>query len=85
MLFMAETMLSYANWELNKDGALTLTHGEMVREIINASHRICLKDKLQVYFAITGSRFSRFFKNFWPEYYNLGFGVMPLHFLDVTA
>lgn len=85
MLFIAETMLSYANWELNRDGAITLTHGEMVREIINASHRICLKDKLQVYFAITSTRFSRFFEKFWPEYYDLGFGIMPFQLLDETA
>ena len=85
MLFIAETMLSYANWELNRDGAVILTHGEMVREIINASHRICLKDKLQVYFAITSNRFSRFFKKFWPKYYNLGFGLMPFQLLDQTA
>ncbi|WP_245280929.1 transposase [Desulfitobacterium hafniense] len=85
MLFITETMLSYANWELNKDGAITLTHGEMVREIINATHRICLKDKLQVYFDIAGARFSRFFKKFWPKYYNLGFGLLPFHILEPTA
>ncbi|MPM80729.1 hypothetical protein SDC9_127779 [bioreactor metagenome] len=61
MIFIAETLLTYVNWELNKDGAITLTHGEMVREIINANHRICLKDKLQIYFAISGSTFTRFF------------------------
>lgn len=66
MIFIAETLLTYANWELNKDGAITLTHGEMVREIINANHSICLKDKLQIYFAISGSTFTRFFKKFWP-------------------
>ena len=66
MLFIAETMLTYVNWELNKEGAVTLTHGEMIREIINATHRICLKDKLQVYFAITSTKFSRFFNKFWP-------------------
>lgn len=85
MLFIAETMLSYANWELNRDGAITLTHGEMVREIINANHRICLKDKLQVYFATTSTKFSRFIKKFWPEYYDLGFRLMPYQLLDETA
>lgn len=85
LIFIAETMLTYANWELNKDGAITLTHGEMVREIINATHRICLKDKLQVYFATTSARFSRFFKKYWPEYYNLGFGLMPFQLLDANA
>jgi hypothetical protein len=76
---------TYANWELNKDGAITLTHGEMVREIINAKHRISLRKTLQVYFATNTTRFSRFFLKFWPEYFNLGFGLMPLQFLDGTA
>lgn len=85
MIFIAETLLTYANWELNKDGAITLTHGEMVREIINANHRICLKDKLQVYFATSSSTFSRFFKKFWPDYCILGFGVVPFQLLEATA
>ena len=41
MIFIAETMLCYANWEINKEGVIILTHGEMVRQIINASQ--CIK------------------------------------------
>ena len=85
MLFMAETLLTYANWELNKDGTITLTHGEMIREIINANHRISLKDKLHVYFDTTNTRFTRFFRKFWPKYYDLRFGHMPFQFLGATA
>jgi hypothetical protein len=85
MLFMAETLLTYANWELNKDGTITLTHGEMIREIINANHRISLKDKLHVYFDTTNTRFTRFFRKFWPKYYDLRFGHMPFQLLDSTA
>jgi len=40
---IAKTILTYANWELNKDGAITLTHCEMVQEILSATHRIFLK------------------------------------------
>jgi len=85
MIFIAETLLNYINWELNKDGAITLTHGEMIREIINASHRICLKNKLQLYFDISSMRFASFIKKFWPKYYDLGFGRMPYHLLGATA
>ena len=85
MIFIAETMLCYANWELNKEGVIILTHGEMVREIINASHRISKKDNLQVYFAINVARFTSLFKKFWPKYFDLGFGLSPLHYLECTA
>ena len=85
MIFIAETMLCYANWELNKDGVIILTHGEMVRGIINASHRISKRDSLQVYFAINATRFTSLFKKFWPKYYDLGFGLSPLHYMERTA
>lgn len=85
MIFIAETMLCYANWELNKDGVIILTHGEMVREIINASHRILHKDKLQVYFDTSVARFTRLFKKLWPKSYDLGFGVSPFHYMEQSA
>jgi hypothetical protein len=49
MVFMAETLLNYINWELNKDGAIALTHGEVIREIINASHRVAFRNTLQLF------------------------------------
>lgn len=85
MLFIAETLLTYANWELNKDGVVTLTHGEMVGEIINAKHRTHQKDKLYVYFDTEIKRFARFFKKFWPPVYDLKFGTCSIHLLGSTA
>jgi hypothetical protein len=85
MLFIAETLLTYANWELNKDGVVTLTHGEMVGEIINAKHRTSQKDKLYVYFDTEIKRFARFFKKFWPLVYDLRFGNCGIHLLASTA
>lgn len=53
MIFTAETLLNYAHWRLNaenEEGADHLvTHGQMVREIINASHRICVQNKIHLY------------------------------------
>lgn len=85
MIFIAETMLCYANWELNKEGDIILTHGEMVREIINASHRISIRNSLQVYFDTTIAKYTSFFKKFWPKFYDLGFGLLPFHFMAQTA
>ncbi|MGL6121389.1 MAG: transposase [Fusobacteriaceae bacterium] len=85
MLFIAETILNYANWELNRDGVINLTHGEMVRELINAKHRITFKKKLQVYFATSCTQFASLFEKFWPKYYNLGFGHFYNHFLVKSA
>lgn len=85
MIFIAETLLNYINWKLNKDGVITLTHGEMIREIINASHRVAYKNTLQLYFDTNCIKFASFIKNFWPKYYDLGFGRMPYHLLGATA
>ena len=68
---------------LNKNGAITLTHGEMIRGIINAKHRTCLrKNKVQIYFATTCAKFASLFKKFWPNYFNLGFGHSYIQLLD---
>ena len=32
MIFITETLLNYANWEMNKDGAIILTHGEWLEK-----------------------------------------------------
>lgn len=85
MIFIAETLLNYINWEVNKDGAITLTHGEMIREIINASHRVSYRNTLHLYFDTSCIKFARFIKRFWPKYYDLGLGRMPYHLLDATA
>lgn len=85
MIFIAETLLNYINWELNKDGVITLTHGEVIREIINASHRVAWRSTLHLYFDTSIRRFASFIKKFWPEYYDLGFGRMPCHLLAATA
>lgn len=85
MIFIAETLLNYINWEINKDGAITLTHGEVIREIINASHRVTCRSKLQLYFDTSCIKFASFIKKYWPKYYNLGFGRMPYHLLGETA
>lgn len=29
MIFMAKTILNYTNWDLNKDSAITFTHGKL--------------------------------------------------------
>lgn len=83
MIFLTETILNYANWELNKDGAITLTHGEMIRGVINAKHRTCIrKNTVQVYFATTCTKFASLFKKFWPNCFNLGFGHSYIQLLD---
>lgn len=68
LLFTAETLLCYARWECNKEGAEgTLAHREMVRYLFNASHRVCrYGQQIQVYFDTTGDWFSRFIEKFWP-------------------
>lgn len=85
MIFIAETLLNYINWELYKNGVITLTHGEVIREIINANHRVAWRSTLNLYFDTGIRRFASFIKKFWPQYYDLGFGRMPFHLLGETT
>ena len=73
LLFLAETLLCFAKWECNKEGAdEALSHHEMVRYLFNASHRIiCNEQTIQIYFDITGGMFSRFIEKYWPPQLNL--------------
>lgn len=85
LLFLAETLLCYAKWECNKEGAdEALSHREMVRYLFNASHRIiCCNQSIQIYFDITGGKFSRFINKFWPLQLNLW--LWNCHQLPATA
>ena len=85
MIFMAETLLNYINWEVNKESAINLTHGEVIRELINASHRVVFSKTLQLYFDTGCKNFASIIKKLWPKYYDLGFGRMPFQLLDRTA
>lgn len=91
MIFTAETLLNYAHWQLNaekSEGAeILVTHGQMVREIINASHRICCLDKIHLYCDMASSIFSSFMRKFWPDDCRLGLGKMigKRDYLDCTA
>jgi hypothetical protein len=64
MIFITETILNYANRELNKDGTINLTHGEMVTGLINTNHRITLRKKLKVYFDTSCTQFASVFEKF---------------------
>lgn len=72
LLFTAETILSYAKWELNDKGAEEFTHGEMVRNFFNASYNIVhvfVKGhmKIQINFDTEVIQFARLFNKFWPK------------------
>ncbi len=92
MVFTTETLLNYAHWQLNslsnEEGADNLvTHGQMVREIINASHRILVQDKIHLYCDIASDTFSSFMLKFWPSNCRLGLGAIigKRNYLDCTA
>ena len=68
LLMCGKTLLCYAFWELNKEGAEQAhTHSEMVRCFFNASCRIdCYEQQIQINFDTTTERFARLIDNFWP-------------------
>lgn len=85
LVFTAKTLLSYAMWELNKEGVEQApTFSEMVRCFFNASCRIdCCEQKIQIYFDMTTERFSRLIEKFWPQFWN--FGLWVWNFYPETA
>lgn len=77
LLFTAKTLLCYAFWELNKEGAEQApTHSEMVRYFFNASCRIdCNEQQIQIHFDTTTERFAILIENFWPKLLDVGLWV----------
>ncbi|MDA8212464.1 MAG: transposase [Clostridia bacterium] len=73
LLFTAKTLLCYANWEFNKEGAEQAPSlCEVIRYFFNASCRInCCNQLTQVYFDTATERFSRLIDRFWPEFLEL--------------
>lgn len=69
LLFTAKTLLCFATWQCNKEGAeQALPLCEVVRYFFNAGCRIrCYEQLIQVYFDTTTQRFARLINNFWPN------------------
>lgn len=69
LLFTAKTLLCYASWECNKEGAEQAPSlCEVIRYFFNAGCRIrCCEQLIQVYFGTATQRFSRLIDKFWPH------------------
>ena len=69
LLFTAKTLLCYANWDFNKEGAEQAPSlCEVIRCFFNAGCRIrCCEQLIQVYFDTATQRFSRLIDRFWPK------------------
>ncbi|WP_243270074.1 transposase [Thermanaerosceptrum fracticalcis] len=69
LLFTAKTLLCYASWECNKEGAEQAPSlCEVIRYFFNAGCRIrCCEQLIQVYFDTATQRFSRLIDKFWPH------------------
>lgn len=69
LLFTAKTLLCYAAWKCNKEGAEQAPSlCEVVRYFFNASCRIhCYEQLIQVYFDTTTELFSSLIDEFWPK------------------
>ncbi len=81
LLFTAKSLLCYAHWQLNKEGAEQApTLSEMVRYFFNASCRInCYEQQIQIYFDTTTGCFSRLFNSFWPTLLTMGLWSWDIH------
>jgi hypothetical protein len=68
LLFTAQTLLCYATWEGNKEGAeQAFSLCEAIRYFFNAGCRIsCCNNLIHVYFDMTIQRFSSLIEKFWP-------------------
>ncbi|MBT9140863.1 MAG: hypothetical protein DDT30_01447 [Dehalococcoidia bacterium] len=73
LLFTAKTLLCYANWELNKEGAEQAPSlCEVIRYFFNADCRLnCLNRMLQVYFDTATQCFARLIDRLWPKSWKL--------------
>ena len=85
LLFTAKTLLCYANWDFNKEGAEQAPSlCEVIRCLFNAGCRIhCYEQLIQVYFDTTTQRFSRLIDKFWQN--NLDFRLWSWEYYPGTA
>jgi len=69
LVFMAQTLICFAVWECNKEGADEVPPPcEVVRYFFNAGCRIiCWNQMIQVYFDTATQRFTRLIEKFWPK------------------
>jgi hypothetical protein len=75
LLFAAETLLAYAQWQLNKEKTSDeegYTHGKMVRGLFHTRCQVHVKTKkgiqrIYIDFDIQAQQFARLFELFWPE------------------
>ena len=82
LLFVAETLVSYAQWQANQEKTSDeegFTHGEMVHSLFHTRCEIQLKTKkgiqqVYVYIDTTVQIFARLFDLFWPDEVNMFFG-----------
>lgn len=85
LLFMAETLLSFALWELKTetdDAEKSFTHGEMVEGLFHARCQLSIENLrdsqcTSVCFDLKVKRFARLFDRFWPRILTMGFGGDP--------
>jgi len=73
LLFTAKTLLCYANWEFNKEGAEQAPSlCEVIRYFFNAGCRIvCCEQQIQIYFDTATQRFARLIDRLWPKSWEL--------------
>ncbi|NLI92553.1 MAG: transposase [Peptococcaceae bacterium] len=85
LVFTAKTLLCFAAWEFNKEGAeQALSLCEVIRYFFNAGCRIsCCNQLIQVYFDTATKRFTRLLSKFWPQ--SLKFGLWSWNYYPGTA
>ncbi|WP_238492508.1 hypothetical protein [Desulfotruncus alcoholivorax] len=68
-MFTANTLLCYATWECNKEGAeQALSLCEVIGCFFNAACRIsCCNQQIQVYFDTATERFASLIDKLWPK------------------
>ncbi|GIP30802.1 transposase [Paenibacillus sp. J2TS4] len=80
LLFIAELLVRFAQWEYNeKTGKKEeVTHGQVVDLLFHTRCEVRAKhvDSIQVYFDTATQRFTSFFEKYWPSHYSMAWFSM---------
>jgi hypothetical protein len=72
LFFIAESLLRFAQWELNKKTGSKeeVTHGQVVELLFHTRCEVSArcKDAIQIYFDMGSRKFASFFQKYWPHY-----------------
>lgn len=80
LLFVAESLIRFTQWEIKKTGSKEeVTYGQVAELLFHTRYEVNAKskDSLQIYLDMGSRRFASFFQKYWPDYITMNWFDFP--------